>query len=66
MYGNYNMGAGFAVYVNPSQVEMVIEAAKRCGFEAWNIGVVEEGERRVVIESLNITFEGSSLGVRST
>ncbi len=64
MYGNYNMGAGYAVYVPAEQAGKVVEAASGCGLKAWVAGRVEKGPKQVVIQPKNIVFEGDSLGVR--
>lgn len=65
-YGNFNMGAGFALYVAQDQVEQVIEVAHKHDIEAWNAGTItKEGDaKRVVIKPKNIVFEGASLAVR--
>jgi len=66
MYANYNMGAGFAIYVDPKDVEMVIEASRQHGIEAWSAGHIEKrgAEKAVVIEPNGITFGGDALEVR--
>ena len=64
MYGNFNMGAGFAVYVAADQAEYVVQTAQKLGFKAWRAGVVEDGPKQVIIEPLDITFAGDSLEVR--
>lgn len=64
MYGNYNMGAGFAIFVPQSEVDTVLTVCKELDFAAWDAGVVEEGKKQVVIEPLDLTFAGDSLGVR--
>jgi phosphoribosylformylglycinamidine cyclo-ligase len=64
MYGNYNMGAGYAVYLPADQAEAAVQAAVDCGLEAWNAGIVEHGPQQVVIKPKDITFAGDSLGVR--
>lgn len=66
MYGTFNMGAGFAAYVNAADADRCIEIAKREGYTAWIGGRVEkEGSRKaVVIEPLGIAFEGDTLKVR--
>jgi phosphoribosylformylglycinamidine cyclo-ligase len=64
MYGNYNMGAGYAVYVPESHAERVMSVAAECGLQSWLAGRVEAGPRQVVIEPLGIVFGGSTLGVR--
>ncbi len=65
MYGNFNMGAGFAVYVPAEGVEAALSSAQEVGLQAWDAGTVSTGPKKVVIKPLNITFEGDSLGVRS-
>jgi phosphoribosylformylglycinamidine cyclo-ligase len=64
MYGNFNMGAGYAVYVPADQAQQVVDIAGKCGLKAWAAGTVEEGPKQVVIKPLDITFAGDSLGVR--
>lgn len=65
MYGNFNMGAGFAFFVAAQDAEKTIEIAKKNNLKAWNAGVVEQGEKQVVITSKNIVFKGESLQVRA-
>lgn len=65
MYHNYNMGAGYAVFVPASQVKKSLEIIKKTGIKAWRAGKVEAGQKQVVIEPLGITFGGNSLEVRS-
>jgi phosphoribosylformylglycinamidine cyclo-ligase len=64
MYGIFNMGIGFACFVPEKDVAKVLQSAKICGLKSWNAGVVEKGPRRVVIEPLDIVFEGSSFAVK--
>jgi phosphoribosylformylglycinamidine cyclo-ligase len=64
MYGNLNMGAGFAVYVPEGDVEQVIAVAEGLGLCAFNAGVIEEGDKKVVIKPKGIEFLGKSLEVR--
>lgn len=64
MYGNYNMGAGFAVYVPAADAEAAVAAAKKVGLKAWVAGTVEAGPKQVVIKPKHITFSGDSLEVR--
>lgn len=64
MYGNYNMGAGYAVYVPAEQAQDVTKIAKQCGLQAWIAGTVEAGPKQVVIKPLDLTYAGDSLGVR--
>ena len=58
------MGVGFAVFVPASEANKVLAAAKANGLKAIVGGRVEAGPKQVVIEPINITFKGDSLGVR--
>jgi phosphoribosylformylglycinamidine cyclo-ligase len=60
-YGTFNMGAGWAVYVEQDDAERVVEAAAACGMNARVGGRVEEGERAVELSGLGISFGGSEL-----
>lgn len=64
MYGNYNMGAGYAVYVPAGQAEQVVDIAAQENLKAWIAGEVQAGPKQVVIEPKDITFAADSLEVR--
>jgi phosphoribosylformylglycinamidine cyclo-ligase len=66
MYGTFNMGAGFAAYVDAADAQRCIDLAQREGYTAWLGGHVEkqDGRKAVVIEPLGIAFEGETLKVR--
>lgn len=64
MYGNFNMGAGFAVYLPAEQAQQVVDAAATHGLNAWIAGSVEDGPKQVTITPKNITFSEDTLGVR--
>jgi phosphoribosylformylglycinamidine cyclo-ligase len=63
-YGTFNMGAGFALFAEPSGVALAQEVAARQGTDLLHAGTVEPGPRRVVIEPLGIAYEAGSLHVR--
>jgi phosphoribosylformylglycinamidine cyclo-ligase len=65
-YATFNMGVGFAAYVDPSAVETTLAAAKAAGHDAWVAGVVRrDGSRKAVtIPSLGLVYEGDTLQVR--
>ncbi len=65
-YATFNMGAGFAVYVNPADAQTCLKLARETGYDAWIAGVVQkQGSRKAVeIVPLGITFEGDTLKVR--
>ncbi|HSX52849.1 MAG TPA: AIR synthase-related protein [Patescibacteria group bacterium] len=64
MYANFNMGAGFAIYVPEKQAQKVVVAAAKLHLKAWVAGQVKKGPKQVIIEPLDITFAADSLEVR--
>lgn len=66
MYGSFNMGAGFAVYLPAVEAAKAVAIAANCGISAWECGSIQrQGERKaVVIEPLGIAFEGDTLQLR--
>lgn len=65
MYGNYNMGAGYAIYLPADAADEAIRIAAGLGLKAWDGGQVKKGPKRVVIKPLGIEFDAGSLGVRA-
>lgn len=63
-YGNFNMGAGYAVFIPEREVKQILSIAKKHKIKAYNYGLIEKGEKRVIIESKKIIFEKESLQVR--
>ena len=63
-YGTFNMGAGFAVFVDSKDAAAALRIAESGGYAAWDAGAAEQGARRVVIGE-EIVFDGSSLNIRS-
>jgi len=65
-YATFNMGAGFAVYVDPADADRCLNFARDHGYVAWRAGTVlkQGGRKAVEIPSLGITFEGETLRVR--
>jgi phosphoribosylformylglycinamidine cyclo-ligase len=64
-YGTFNMGCGFALYLPMAAAADALLAAKSAGFELVYVGYAEKGPRQVFLQALGITFEGSSLKIRS-
>ena len=64
MYGTFNMGAGFAIYLPVKQVQTAQKIAKKNGFKSLFAGSVQKGPRQVIIKPRNITFNSSSLDLR--
>lgn len=64
MYGNFNMGAGYALYVPFDEVNRVIFYARNNGLRALCAGRIEKGDRKVVVRPKNIEYSGETLAVR--
>ncbi len=66
-YGNFNMGAGFALYVPEANVRHAIDLALACGMLAWRAGHIEKrgNEKKVVIVPKGgLEFSAETLAVR--
>ncbi|MFG6448376.1 AIR synthase-related protein [Roseateles sp. BYS180W] len=63
-YSTLNMGAGFAIFVPAQDAQKVVEVAQSCGIRAWVAGQVEEGDKQLLIEPLNIRFGDDDLQLR--
>jgi phosphoribosylformylglycinamidine cyclo-ligase len=64
-YGNFNMGAGFAVYVPEKDVATVLAVANGFPFGAYRAGHVENSAiKRVVITPKGLEYSADTLGVR--
>ncbi|MBI3290063.1 phosphoribosylformylglycinamidine cyclo-ligase [Candidatus Microgenomates bacterium] len=64
MYGNLNMGAGFAIYIPEADVDKVQQIGLENGLFTYDSGHIEEGSKQVVIESKNLIFKETDLQVR--
>ena len=63
-YGAFNMGAGFALFVPPGQAHRTIEVAASAGVAATLAGVVEAGDKELLIEPLGLRFAADELQLR--
>lgn len=65
-YGNFNMGAGFALYVPANQALRVIELAASHNVKAWVGGHIEKrgNQKKVIITPKGIEYAADSLAVR--
>lgn len=52
----FNWGIGYYLFVGPEQVADVLRIGTAAGYELKDIGIVEEGERKVVFEPSDITL----------
>mgnify|MGYP001611667122 FL=1 len=65
MYGNFNMGAGFAIFLPKRDVFRArTVAGLNYKMSALDAGEVQEGPRQVIIQPKNLTYLGESLEVR--
>lgn len=65
MYGNFNMGAGFVLFMPEKDVDLARQISmQNHKITAFKAGYVEEGEKQVIIRQKNITYKGKTLGVR--
>lgn len=63
-YATLNMGAGFAFYSAAGSGERLVELASGFGYRAILAGLVEAGERRVVLEPVGVEYVGAELELR--
>ena len=63
-YSTLNMGAGFALFVAPSEAQRTVDIAKSLGVEAWLAGAIEAGPKRLIIEPVGIEFGDDALQLR--
>ena len=52
----FNWGIGFYIFVPESEVERTLEIGKAAGYELFELGQIEEGERCVIFEPEGITL----------
>lgn len=65
MYGNFNMGVGFAIFMPEDSIQEASRIAlENYGLQAGQIGTVNEGPKSVAIRPKNLVFDGSTLAVR--
>lgn len=66
MYGTFNMGVGFAVYLPAAQAPRCVELAEQLGLQAWIGGTIEKESTRkaVIIEPLGLAYEEETLQIR--
>lgn len=64
-YGNFNMGAGFALYVSEANVDAVLKVAASHNIGALRAGYIERSDdKKVVIKPKGLEYSGATLGVR--
>jgi phosphoribosylformylglycinamidine cyclo-ligase len=56
-----NMGSGYALYCSAGAGPEIVELAEQMGLRALLAGRVEEGPRRVILEPIDVVYEGHEL-----
>lgn len=65
MYGNFNMGVGFALYVPEEQVYKVMQVMTSLGYRAFRAGHIEQAtEKEVIFKPKCLVYAGDALAVR--
>lgn len=65
MYGNFNMGAGFAVFMPKKDISLAKKITnKNYGWWGEQTGVIKAGPKQVIIEPINITYKSKELKIR--
>lgn len=52
----FNWGIGYYLFLSPEEVEWATEIGKRHGYDLYDIGIVEEGDRKVIFEPESVTL----------
>jgi phosphoribosylformylglycinamidine cyclo-ligase len=60
-YSTFNMGSGYALYCAPGVGKAIVAVAEGLGLSALVAGRVEQGPRRVILESVGVHFSGEEL-----
>jgi phosphoribosylformylglycinamidine cyclo-ligase len=63
-YGTLNMGAGFALYVPEGRTAELMDVCAQVGMPALLAGRVEQGDKQVLIEPLEVVFGADALQLR--
>ncbi len=64
-YGTFNMGAGFALFVDASDAAKTVAIAEKAGVAAIIAGTVREGPKSVVIKPVDVTFTAADMHLRA-
>ena len=65
MYSTFNMGAGFALIVNPKDSKKILKIVMANNSIAWLGGRVLHGKKQVNINPLGLTFSEDELQIRN-
>ena len=64
MYANFNMGAGYALFLPKNQTKLAQKIISQSGFDSTIAGEISIGPKKIIIGPLDIIFESDTLQVR--
>ncbi len=64
MYGTYNMGMDYAIFLPEKDVKEAQKIIKENGFTSIDAGYIKKGERQVMIKPKKIIFKSETLNLR--
>ena len=64
MYATFNMGQDYAIFISQKDVSKTLRIIRKNKFKAIDAGVVEKGEKRVIIKPKNIVYGSETLDLR--
>jgi len=53
----WNMGVGLVLFAHNSQATKIGKACRKCNHEVYELGETKDGERQVVIPSIDVTYK---------
>jgi phosphoribosylformylglycinamidine cyclo-ligase len=64
MYQTYNMGMDYAIFVSAKDVSKTLSIVKKNKFKALDAGVVQKGEKQVIVKPKSLIFKAETLDLR--
>ena len=64
MYGTYNMGMDYALFIPSEDIKKAQEITKKNGFESLDAGYIETGKKQVFIKPKKLIYKGATLDLR--
>ncbi len=64
MYGTYNMGQDFALFVPQKDIGQCLKIIKKNKFVGLDAGYIEKGKKQVIIKPKNLVYAGETLDIR--
>lgn len=64
MYGTYNMGGDYALFIPKKDIEKTQKIIAKNGFKSLTAGYVEKGKKQVIIKPKNLVYKAETLNLR--